>query len=51
MFRSFVLIALDTFSLCQLSKELGDPLNLYGLISEEEISYYCQAYSYVSSDI
>jgi len=35
MFHSFVLIALDTFSRCQSNKVLGDPLNVFGFISEE----------------
>lgn len=51
MFHSFVLIALGTFSRCQLNKVLGDPPNLFGLILEEKNLYYCHAYSYVSSDI
>ena len=32
MFHSLILIALDTFSRCQLNKVLGDPLNLFGFI-------------------
>lgn len=51
MFHNFVLIALVTFSRCHLNKVLGDPLNLFGFISEDNISSYFQASSYVSSDI
>jgi hypothetical protein len=51
IFHLLVLIALDIFRRCQLNKVFGDPLNLFGFISEEQISYYCQASSYVSSGV
>ena len=51
MFHIFVLITLDTFSRCQLNKVLGDALNFFGFISEEKVSYYSQASSYVSSEV